>query len=49
MEAVEGAHAIAVLTEWDEFKAYDYEQIFEKMAKPVRSACVRCVVAWMMG
>lgn len=36
MEAVEGAHAIAVLTEWDEFKTYDYEQIYEKMAKPVR-------------
>ena len=34
-EAVEGAHAIAVLTEWDEFKTYDYEAIYEKMAKPV--------------
>jgi UDPglucose 6-dehydrogenase len=34
MEAVTGAHAIAVLTEWDEFLAYDYRQIFEAMSKP---------------
>lgn len=33
-EAVEGAHAIIVLTEWDEFKGYDYEQFFKKMMKP---------------
>ena len=36
MEAVNGAHAIAILTEWDEFKHYDYEKIYEAMAKPVR-------------
>ena len=24
-EACEGAHAIIVLTEWDEFKTYDYK------------------------
>merc|ERR1712232_64770 len=29
-----GAHAIAVLTEWDEFKKYDYESIYKNMAKP---------------
>lgn len=29
-----GAHAIAVLTEWDEFLTYDYEKIFEVMSKP---------------
>merc|ERR1712241_96137 len=32
--AVEGAHAIVVLTEWDEFKAYDYGAFFQKMMKP---------------
>jgi UDPglucose 6-dehydrogenase len=33
-EACEGAHAIAVLTEWDEFKAYDWQKIYDKMNKP---------------
>lgn len=33
-EACAGAHAIAVLTEWDEFKTYDYAKIYESMAKP---------------
>ncbi len=33
-EACEGAHAIAVTTEWDEFKALDYEKIFAGMKKP---------------
>ena len=28
------AHAIAVLTEWDEFKTVDYEGIYNKMLKP---------------
>lgn len=49
VEAVEGAHAIAVLTEWDEFKTYDYEAIYEKMAKPVRDPACRVLVglcAW---
>lgn len=32
--ACEGAHAIAIMTEWDEFKNYDYEKIYAKMAKP---------------
>lgn len=32
--AANGAHAIAVLTEWDEFKTYDYKKIFDSMAKP---------------
>ncbi len=26
-EAAQDAHAIAVLTEWDEFKAYDYKKV----------------------
>lgn len=33
-EAAKGAHAIAVLTEWDEFKEYDYQRIYDSMAKP---------------
>ncbi len=28
------AHAIAILTEWDEFKSYDWSLVFEKMLKP---------------
>ncbi|HBW82010.1 MAG TPA: nucleotide sugar dehydrogenase, partial [Sphingobacterium sp.] len=28
------AHAIAVLTEWDEFKNYDWAKIKEHMKKP---------------
>jgi UDPglucose 6-dehydrogenase len=33
-EAVEGAHVVAVATEWDEFKTLDYERIFASMSKP---------------
>merc|ERR1712232_877573 len=33
-EAVEGAHAIVLLTEWDEFKNYDYTKFYDKMMKP---------------
>lgn len=29
-----GAHAIAVLTEWDEFKTYDWQKIYDNMLKP---------------
>ena len=29
-----GAHAIAVLTEWDEFKTYDWQKIYDNMQKP---------------
>merc|ERR1711957_1044095 len=32
--AVEGAHAIVVLTEWDEFKAYNYQEFYNTMQKP---------------
>ena len=32
--AMEGAHAIAVLTEWDEFKKYDWQRIYNGMQKP---------------
>merc|ERR1712050_621546 len=33
-EAVDGAHALVALTEWDEFKAYPYQDFFAKMMKP---------------
>jgi UDPglucose 6-dehydrogenase len=33
-EAAAGAHAIAILTEWDEFKTLDYSRIFAGMPKP---------------
>ena len=33
-EALQNAHAIAVLTEWDEFCSYDWKQIYEDMYKP---------------
>ncbi|KAG2434320.1 hypothetical protein HYH02_012342 [Chlamydomonas schloesseri] len=32
--AADGAHAICVLTEWDEFKKYDFGALYEKMVKP---------------
>jgi len=34
MEAVEGAHAVAVLTEWAEFRALDFAAIHRTMQKP---------------
>ena len=33
-EATQGAHAAAVLTEWDEFVDLDYERIYGDMLKP---------------
>lgn len=33
-EACKGAHAIAILTEWDEFKDYDWARIKENMQRP---------------
>ncbi|MCO6146900.1 UDP-glucose 6-dehydrogenase [Flavobacterium sp. NRK1] len=32
--ACKDAHAIAVLTEWDEFKTYDWQKIYNNMKKP---------------
>jgi UDPglucose 6-dehydrogenase len=32
--ACKGAHAIAILTEWDEFKEYDWQKIYDSMQKP---------------
>jgi len=33
-EACKNAHAIAILTEWDEFKNYDWQKIYDSMLKP---------------
>lgn len=33
-EACKDAHAIAILTEWDEFKTYDWQKIYASMQKP---------------
>lgn len=33
-EAARESHAIAVLTEWDEFKTYDWQKIYNHMLKP---------------
>ncbi|WP_121967355.1 UDP-glucose 6-dehydrogenase [Myroides sp. N17-2] len=32
--ALEAAHGIAILTEWDEFKEYDWQRIYDNMQKP---------------
>jgi UDPglucose 6-dehydrogenase len=32
--ACKDAHAIAILTEWDEFKEYDWKKIYDSMLKP---------------
>ena len=32
--AVAGAHALAILTEWDTYKSLDYQRIFNAMEKP---------------
>jgi len=32
--AADGAHAIVVLTEWDEFKGYNYQEFYNTMQKP---------------
>lgn len=33
-EAAKEAHAIAILTEWDEFKTLDYQKLYDSMLKP---------------
>lgn len=32
--AMESAHAIAILTEWDQFKEYDWHRIYKNVVKP---------------
>jgi UDPglucose 6-dehydrogenase len=34
LEACEGAHAVAILTEWDQFKDLDFKKIYDGMLKP---------------
>ncbi len=33
-QAAQGAHALAIATEWDEFKALDFKKIYRSMSKP---------------
>lgn len=33
-EVCKDAHAVAILTEWDEFKSFDWKRIFDNMKKP---------------
>ncbi|OXG08745.1 UDPglucose 6-dehydrogenase [Flavobacterium araucananum] len=33
-EACKGAHAVAILTEWDEFTTYNWQKIYDSMHKP---------------
>ena len=33
-QALQGTHAVAVITEWDEFKTYDWQKIYDGMQKP---------------
>ncbi|MFI1743937.1 nucleotide sugar dehydrogenase [Thalassobellus sediminis] len=33
-DALKGAHAVAIMTEWDEFKTYNWKQIYANMKKP---------------
>lgn len=33
-ETMQSAHATAILTEWDEFKTYDWKKVYEDMLKP---------------
>ena len=33
-EVCKDAHAIAIITEWDEFKTYDWQRIYDNMKKP---------------
>ena len=33
-EAMDGAHAVTILTEWDEFKTFNWEKVYNGMKKP---------------
>lgn len=33
-DAMQEAHAVAILTEWDEFKTYEWQKVYEGMKKP---------------
>jgi len=34
VQAVNGTHAIIILTEWDTFTSYDYNSFYQSMSKP---------------
>lgn len=34
VDALTGAHAVCIMTEWDEFKSYDWESLYSVMQKP---------------
>ncbi len=36
INAILDSYAVTILTEWDEFKTYDWEALSEKMIKPIR-------------
>lgn len=33
-DALQGVHAVAIMTEWEEFKKYDWQRIYDNMQKP---------------
>ncbi|MCW3805800.1 UDP-glucose 6-dehydrogenase [Plebeiibacterium marinum] len=33
-QAMDDSHAVAILTEWDEFKRYDWDKVYKSMKKP---------------
>ncbi|MEP1488766.1 MAG: nucleotide sugar dehydrogenase [Algibacter sp.] len=43
-EALKDAHAVAIMTEWDEFKTYDWETIYSNMKKPAFIFDGRCLL-----
>ncbi len=34
LTAADSAHAVAVMTEWDEFKGFDFKKIYQSMQQP---------------
>jgi len=42
--ACEGAHALAIVTDWDLFKHLDYEKIYKRMVKPAFIFDGRCII-----
>lgn len=44
LKALDDAHAIAILTEWDEFKGYDWKIIKDRMKRPSFIFDGRCIL-----
>ena len=36
LKACDNSHAVAVITEWDEFKSYDWNKIYSSMVQPAK-------------